>query len=172
MTNINWDDVLKEQANDPGIGAVPANKYPVRVKKAEAVTAQSGNPMIKVQLEITSGPYATRVVFTNIVFSTGNAKAMSFTLRKLGALGVTREVLAAQNPTTEQIASMIEGVEVEATVKVEQYNGEDKNDVAGFKALTDSTPAPPSVPGNSDAPPIPQVPTEEADAPDVPKAPF
>lgn len=89
MSEINWNDVLEEQAKDPGIGALPANKYNARVKKAEAVKASSGNPMIKLQLEVVGGPYDTRVVWTNIVFSTGNAKAMKYTLRKLAALGVT-----------------------------------------------------------------------------------
>lgn len=164
MSNpIDWNKVLEEQANDPGIGAIPKGKYPVRVKKAEAVTASSGSKMLKVQLEVMGGPYDTRVVFTNIVFSTQNPKAMSFTLRKLAALGVTREVLATQNPTTEQIASMIEGVEVEAEVEVREYNGDDTNDVKGFKALTSGIPAAPPVSTPSVVPdiPIPPAPTVE-----------
>src|SRR5690606_19482313 len=104
IMNMNWDEILKEQESDPGFAPVPDGKYPVRVEKAEATKASTGADMIKTQFVIVGGPHDGKKVFTNIVFSYNNPTAMRFTLRKLKALGVTREYLAANNPSTDQIA--------------------------------------------------------------------
>jgi hypothetical protein len=186
---MNWDDILKEQEQDPGFAPVPESKYPVRVEAAEATKASTGADMIKVQFGIVGGPFDTKKVFTNIVFSVGNPTAMRFTLRKLAALGVTKEILAAQNPTTAQIAGMILGAEAEAEVTLrpatEEYPA--KNDVKSLKRLgaaipdapapapapsTGGPPVPtPPAPAVPPPPPVPTPPTPPVPEPPAPPAP-
>jgi hypothetical protein len=144
--SMDWDKVLDEQAKDTTFGAIPASKYPLRVVKAEAVTAGTGNPMINIQTEVMGGPYDTKKVFERIVFSP-NPTAMRFTLRKLAALGVTKEILRAQNPSYAQIAVMIVGAEFEGEVTVDKdYNPEEpQNKIKTFRALPGGPSAPSAV---------------------------
>lgn len=166
--NMNWDEILREQESDPGFAPVPEGKYPVRVEKAEATKASTGADMIKTQFVIVGGPHDGKKVFTNIVFSYNNPTAMRFTLRKLKALGVTREYLAANNPSTDQIASMIVGATCEAEVTIREYEGEKSNDVKSLRDLGEpgGTPAPP-ITDSATAPPVPTVPP----APTIPEPP-
>lgn len=162
--NINWNDVLDSQTNDPGFGALPVGQYPVRVTKAEVVKASTGNPMIKVTSEVTSGPYASRLLWTNIVFKTDSPGTMRMALQKLGGLGVSREWIGSTNPTLNVIADAIAQVDAIADVEQREWQGEMRNDVKMFKPADGAgVPAPPSV---SEVPPAPAVP-----APDVPPAP-
>lgn len=167
---LNWDSILEEQEEaDSEFAAIPANTYTVEVDSAEATTAQSGNKMIKCTLRVQGGPYNGRLLWTNIVFATGNPVAMKFTLRKLRALGVTKEWLAAHNPSVEQIASAIEGKVVDAEVEQKPYNGEMTNDVKGFKAVTAGAGSPAPAPAASSEP-APPAPAKKAAAP-TPSAP-
>lgn len=165
---MDWDKILDEQAKDPGFAPVPAGKYPVRVEKAEAVKASTGNDMINITLVIEGGPYDTKKVFTRIVFALTSSTAMRFTLRKLAALGVTREVIAAQKPSVEQIASMLVGAKVEAEVEVRPATPEydASNDVKSFRKLGESNVAG----AGANVPPIP-VPTAEPPLPSPAPAP-
>lgn len=166
--NIDWNTVLKEQESEPGFSAVPETSYDMIIDKAEATRASTGAPMIKVQAKIEGGPYDGRIVFTNIVFS-DNATAMKFTLRKLNGLGVSKETLAAHNPSVPQIATMIEGVRFIGEVVKRPYEGEDRNDIKSFKAPAGGTAAPlppkpagvPSLPADDAVPGRPDVPSEE-----------
>lgn len=169
--SMNWDDILKQQEQDPGFAPVPESKYPVRVEKAEATKASTGADMIKLQLVIMGGPYDTKKVFTNIVFSKDNPTAMRFTLRKLAALGVTREVLSAQNPSLAQIASMLEGATAEAEVTVREYEGEKTNDVKSLRKLGETGPGTPSAAGAAPSVPTPPAPTPDAATPPIPTPP-
>lgn len=155
---LNWDSILDEQEEvDAEFAAIPAQTYTVEVDTAEAVTASTGNRMIKCTLRVQGGPYNGRLLWTNIVFATNNPNAMKFTLRKLRAMGVTKEWLATHNPSVEQIAEKIEGVIVEAEVEKKPYNGSETNDVKGFKPVTSGggSPAPAAA---AAAPPAPSAP--------------
>ena len=168
---MDWNQILDEQEKDPGFKPVPADKYRVRIDKAEAVKAGTGRDMLKLQCKIVGGPYDTKMVFTNIVFAPDNPNAVRFTLRKLKALGLSEELLRSQNPKPAQIATMIQGVEVEAEVTLRPATDEyeEQNDVKTFRSLTAAAgvPAPPPVAGAS-VPPPPAVP-EPAAEPSIPK---
>jgi len=162
---IDWNKVLDDQEKDPGFKPVPTDKYRVRIDKAEAVKAGTGADMIKVQAKVVGGPYDTKMIFTNIVFTYDNPVAVKFTLRKLKGLGLSEEMLRAQNPSPAQIANMIVGVEAEADVveKPATTEYEASNDIKGFRSLTAGAgvPAPPSVaaapaPAPAAAPEIPK----------------
>lgn len=169
MSNLNWDAILDEQdLIEDEFSAIPAGTYTAVVDSAEAKTAQSGNKMVGLMLSISGGPYNNRKVWTNIVFSLDNANAMRYTLRKLNALGVTREWLAEHNPDTAAIAAAVVGVQVSIEVEVRQWQGEDRNDVKTFRAISGAgtgTPPPPSAPASPDVPSLTPTP---APTPDVP----
>lgn len=172
--SLDWDKILEEQASDPGFAPVPASKYPVRVDKVEATKASTGNDMLNVQCVIEGGPYDGKKVFTRIVFAKDNPTAMRFTLRKLAALGVTKEVIAAQKPSLVRIAELITGAQAEADVVVkpatEEYDA--SNDVKSFKRLGEpSASGSPIPPGATAAPPAPPVPTPPVPAPPAPPVP-
>lgn len=163
---LNWDDILEEQEGaDTEFAAIPATTYTVEIESAEARTAQSGNKMINLTCRVQGGPYDQRIVWTNIVFATDNPTAMKFTLRKLKALGVTKEWLARENPSTETIAAQIEGVVAEAEVTQRTWEDELRNDIKSFKAL--ATPSPGSAASEPPAPAATPTPTPDPE----PKAP-
>lgn len=160
--SMNWDEVLRKQEEEGGdFDALPADTYDVVVHEAEAVTASTGAPMIKTVLKVEGGPYDGRQVWTNIVFSE-NVTAMRFTLRKLDALGLSKETIMAQNPSVSTIAKMITGARARAEVQIRQYEGEDRNDVKSFKRADGAAPLSvptvkpegvPSVPSSTPVPP-------------------
>lgn len=102
---------------------------------------------------------------------------MKFTLRKLRALGVTREYLRTHNPRPAQIAALVKGAEAEADIAISEYEGEATNEIKGFKALNVtglggvSAPVPsPPVPDPA-SPPRPPMTADEVPAPPVPATP-
>ncbi len=175
--NIDWDKVLDDQTQDPQSGAAPDGSYDVRVTSAKATRASTGNPMIKVTCEITTGPYATKPIWTNIVLKTDSVPTMRMALQRLTALGVSREWIASTNPSLETIASQIVGAEAVAELTSREWNGELRNDVKTFKATgtgSGTPPAPsvgpsvgaaPSVPSAPAVPPAPTIPEAAAEAP-------
>lgn len=167
MSDINWSEVLDDIAQDPGLKPLEPGNYTVIVEKAEAVRAQSSNaPMIKVQARVKGGSADGKVLFTNLVFSTGNPKAMNFTLRKLDGLGLSTETITANNMSTAAIASAIIGAVADVEVTQKEYNDTTQNEIKSFKRPAGSVPGAPSVqPG-----PKPGVPTVPA-APKVPAPP-
>jgi hypothetical protein len=189
---LDWDSVLgevdKQEEEDKKEGkgnfdALPKDDYPVLVQEAEKRVAQSsGNDMINVRLQVTEGPFANRVLFTNIVFSKGSPKGMRMTLDKLAALGVTREFLALNKPSPAAIAEMLVGRRALASVDIQGPDAGDfagRNEVKRFKAidgLVQEAPAAPAAAAKPGVPsiPTPVVPVEEtapAAAPAVPQVP-
>lgn len=169
---LNWDDILEEQEeSDSEFAALPAQTYTVEVAEAEAKVAQSGNQMIKLTCRVQGGPYNGRLLWTNIVFATANPTAMKFTLKKLRALGVSKEWLARENPNTATIASKLEGVVAEAEVEQKPYNGDMTNEIKAFKSITGATPtaAAPSPAAPAAASPEPKAPSTPTTASDIPK---
>lgn len=170
-TQLDWDAILDDQAaNSDDYSALPAGPYTVQVDDATAKVAQSGNAMISVTCRVLGGPYDGRIVWTNIVFATSNATAMKFTLRKLKALGVTRDWIADNNPTTEQIATKIIDKVVDVDIEIRQWDGEDRNEIKTFRKST-ATPSPASASKSakpkkakaSARPDVPQVPAPSVD---------
>lgn len=180
---LNWDDVLGEveadEKENPSSGgdfeALPAGPYPVVVQEAEKQVSQNtGKDMIKVRVQVTEGPYANRVLFSYIVFSTDNPKAMRITLDKIAAFGVTREFIATQKPSIPQIAELLVGRKAKATVGIQkegEYAG--RNEVKGFRPLEGvDQPAPQVTESKPGVPVIPQPEVPAADATATPSIPL
>jgi hypothetical protein len=180
---LNWDDLLgqveteeKENPDKGDFDAIPKGNYNIVVKEAEKQVSKSGKDMIKVQVQITDGPYANRVLFNYIVFSPESPKAMRMTLIRLAAFGITREFIATTRPSIGAIADLLEGRKAVAVVGI-QAEGEYKgtNEVKSFKVLEGvDQPAPQAaaskpagVPSGIPTPniPTPSVPTPTPSAP-------
>lgn len=173
-SNLNWDDVLgdvEKYEADPEVKksndfeAIPAGPYTVVVQEAEkAVSGNTGRDMIKVRVQVAEGPYANRVLFAYIVFTTDNPKNMRITLDKIAAFGITREFIATQKPSIPQIAELLVGRKATATVGIQQsgdYKG--NNEVKGFRPLKGVDQPAPQV--TVSKPGVPTIPQPEAAAP-------
>ena len=173
MSDLNWDDVLgsveaEEKENPSSSGdfeALPKGPYEVVVQEAEKQTAKSGNDMIKTRVQVSSGPYANRILFSYIVFSQGNPKAMRMTLERLAAFGLTREFIATQKPSIPQIAELLVGRKATAVVDI-QKEGDfaGRNEIKSFRPLEGAAQPAPAAPSNKPAG-VPNIPTPAAEAP-------
>lgn len=165
--NLDWDSVLQqvehEEKENPSLGPgdfepLPNGPYNVVVQEASKEVSKSGNDMIKTRVQVTEGPYANRVLFSYIVFSKGNPKAMRMTLERLSAFGITREIIATTKPSIPQIAEMMVGRRAVAVVSTQtegEYAG--RNEIKSFRAPKDAQPAP-AAPAAAPAPGIPNIP--------------
>lgn len=171
---LNWDDVLgeveAEEKENPDTGnsfeAIPKGPYNVLVQDTLSKPSASGKEMIKLELQVTDGPYANRKLFNYIVFSPENPKAMRMTLMRLGAFGITREFIATTRPSVGNIAELLVGRKAVAVVGIQEsgdYKG--SNEVKSFRAIEGEVQAAPTATSSKPAG-VPNIP-----APSVPSAP-
>ncbi len=161
---INWGEVLDEAANDNVSKPAPDGEYEIVVSSAEATTASTGSPMIKVTVDITSGPFKGKRVWDNIVLNSNSPVAMRISLQNLAALGVNREWIASTNPSIAQLVDAINGAEAIAILGTKTWNDEPRNEVKKYKPNTGTVPAPPTIASSTPAP------TSPASAPPPPSA--
>ena len=74
-----------EEAEPPSVGDVPDGKYQVRVLRVELARSQAGDPMLKWDLLVLSGPHADRHIFKNSVIT---HRSLPFVKGDLLTLGV------------------------------------------------------------------------------------
>jgi hypothetical protein len=172
--DLNWDDVLGEVEEDEkenpakpqgDFEALPKGPYEVVVQEAEKLVSSSGNDMIKVRVQVSSGPFANRVLFSYIVFAKTNPKAMRMTLERLAAFGITREFIALQKPSIAEIAELLVGLKATAVVAIQdsgEYKG--RNEIKSFRALEGAPQPTPQVAASKPAG-VPNIPAPEAPAP-------
>lgn len=174
MSDLNWDEVLggveAEEKENPDRGggdfeALPAGPYEVVVQEADKQVSSTNKDMIKVRVQVTTGPYANRILFSYIVFAKENPKAMRMTLERLAAFGLTREFIASQRPSIPQIAELLVGRKATAVVAIQdkgEYKG--RNEIKSFRALDGVAQPAPAVAAAKPAG-VPNIPTPEAAAP-------
>src|SRR5262245_5716490 len=115
-----WDSAIKDAVE--GFQPVPAQTYQVRVQDAEAKKASSsGSPMIKLTLEIETGPHKGRLLWTNMVLKPGSPGSAKIFAVKAMAFGLTAEWLAANKPTLAQTAKALIGRQAMAEVTMRTY---------------------------------------------------
>jgi hypothetical protein len=146
MTNIDWNSELDkvDEATKP-IAEGPASFRIVEAKPTKA--SSSGNPMIRLSAKVEGGPDDGKVAFVNLVFPFDNPRAMKMTLRRLTGLGISADLLKAENPSIEQIAAKLIGRLASGTVTHREWNGEVQNDVDFVgSAMPSGVPDAPSIP--------------------------
>jgi len=171
MSNINWGSELDKV--DEATKPISEGGHTFRIVEAKPTKASSsGNPMIRLSAKVEGGPDDGKVAYVNLVFPFDNPRAMKMTLRRLNGLGVSADLLKAENPSIEQIAAKLIGRSAGGTVTHREWNGEVQNDVDFMGSGTPSgVPDAPSIP-KPDIPeaaaPTPTVPTPDiAPTPDV-----
>lgn len=175
--SLNWDDALRadEEMGDGGFNPIPKGPYIVRVLEAEAKTFSTGNPGIKLKVAVVGGPFADRLLWTNLVWNASNPQSLGMFSKKVQAFGLTREWLAAANPSLQAIAKELLGRMASADVEVSEYQGKATNDVKRLNPIAGAVPGAPvpvPTPGVPTAPPVaPVAPMAPPVAPTPPVAP-
>ena len=114
--------------------AIPAGLYPVEIAQLEyKLSASSGNPMWETLLRITDGEYRNRQLFFYFPFSIAAQPMTKAAIRQIAP-----ELLEGPfKPKQVAESGDLIGRECMAKVKVENYQGEPRNKVAGLRALKD-----------------------------------
>lgn len=73
-----------EQAQPPAFDEVPDGKYQVRIETVRLTTSRNGDPMLKWDLVVMSGPHQGRHIFKNAVITTASLPFVKGDLKVLG----------------------------------------------------------------------------------------
>lgn len=141
--DIDWEGLLDEIEEGDGVfdtDLLPPGTYPVRIVKAEKTLAKtSGNEMINMTMEVTEDPGKGKWIWDRVNFAVNSKKSMAITINQLGLLGISRNWLAANSPTVEQIAAKLVGREVVVKIGHREYEGTTYYDVKGYEAAAKSS---------------------------------
>lgn len=131
---------LMNQAKEAGGGftVIPAGLYISKCIEAEYRSSANGKPQIKTRWEVIEGPQTgEKGLWNYFTLSTDNPKAVAMFLKHMKSLGFDEEFfnqMQGYSPedVVKRIASMLEGRVAQLKVKIEQYNGDDKNGIENF----------------------------------------
>jgi hypothetical protein len=123
VLNLDFSNVQSREPLEPGW-------YLVTVSSIEEVTASTGNPMLKITMDVDSDESGTpidgnRKLFTNLVLI---EKTMGMVKNFMNAIGLTLDDIVTID-TDELIGS-----QVMVRVVQEMYDGEIRNYTKGFKS--------------------------------------
>ena len=165
---------------------LPPDTYTATVETAEAVIANSGNPMIKVKFSIVGGPHNGTWVNNNFVLALNSPKgdaALKPFFRQMGVFGITDEdfnAIPASEPVEglKLIAPRLVGQTVTIKTDIREYEGKKYPDVKSVAKASGTTPGVPQVgvpqvpaAASIQAPPaVPAIPQVPAPAPAPPVA--
>lgn len=134
--SIDWADLIENlPETTPTRDLIPPDTYIVKVTKAEANLAKSGNGKIDLTMVVDEGQYRGRTVWGRINFATNSAVSMAITVEQLAQFGVTRTWLATNSPSNAQIAARLVNQRVQIKVTHREWEGTQYYDVKGFKAV-------------------------------------
>jgi hypothetical protein len=137
--NLDWENILEDLPETaPSRDPLPPGPYTVRVESADAGVSKTGNNKVELTFVVEDGPHKGRKVWGRINFAKSSPDSMAITVEQLAQFGITRKWLAANNPTTEQIARKLMGETVEIATAQREYNGKVYADIRGYKALPQS----------------------------------
>lgn len=127
-TTYNWSEMQREAT------VVLEGEFPITVVKSDAVKTQNGKDMIKAQFKIDAGTYAGRKLFSNFVISPESPGAMRMFFGQLAVFGLDAAFfasIAGQPPAA--IAAALDGRKAIAVLKKGQWNGQDREEIIGYK---------------------------------------
>lgn len=175
MVSTSWGSLRKtaEDASKP----LPKDWYDVQVEKAELTTSSTNKPMIKVVLQVMSGPQAgNRKVWTQFVFSPDSPFALQMFFKNMAAFGLDEKFfdsLPEGDPEVglNLVAAQLTGCTARALIAPRTFNGTDRDNVVEITApqggasrpavsvapapSTSSAPAGPPTPNVPAGPPTP-----------------
>lgn len=129
MSEIDWASLHKDATT------TLTGDFSVVITEATAQKTSNGDKdMIKWKAKIETGPYAGRPLWGNFTISPESPGAMRILFAHLAALGVDGAFFQKYpKATIAQIASALTGRQAIATVGVRQWNGQDREEVQGWK---------------------------------------
>lgn len=169
MTGINFKTLYNEAGK-----LLPPGEYDCVVSKTEPTQSSTGKPMIKAQFVIENGPYKDRTLFSQFVLSAENPNALRMWFNQMKNFGM-EGAFWDSNPSLEDVASRILGKRIRVEVDHRAWQGQDRENVAGYKPSQATGPIPPGMVNGgvtsgaatppSPTPPSPSAPTAAAPAP-------
>jgi len=140
-----FDANEQEPAKD--FEAIPAGKYEVVITDSEMKPTKAGTgEMLKLTLQVVSGPHKNRFIWTNLNLRNPNATAEQIARGQLAAI-----CLAVGIPQPKDSEELHDKPLI-ARVSVREYQGDKQNEVKGFSSRGDAEPpaaadVPPTKPG-------------------------
>lgn len=113
MADETWDEFIADAADV--FKPLPEGTYEFIITETEGKVSKSGNPMIKVNAKVTSGPEAGKSIKEFYVIRAAS-QAKKF-VEHLRAMGITMETVVAHKPTMQQLAKVMEGKQFQGKVK-------------------------------------------------------
>ncbi len=111
--------------------ALPRGVYPCTIAECEFTYSQSsGNPMWTLQLEVSEGEYAGRILYSHLVFK---GAGLGFTKRQLNRIAPELMEKPFDVQDVEVISTML-GKQLKAKVTIRKYEGNDTNNVRDLLA--------------------------------------
>ena len=115
-----------------GYSPIPDGWYRGQIQKADLRDTKSGGKMIALGITIIGEKYAGRMVWANINIRNPSAEAERIGQQQLGS--VLRAIGLAKVGDTDELI----GGSLEFKAATEEYQGEKKNSVKGFRAIQGS----------------------------------
>jgi hypothetical protein len=137
MAEFDWAALQKEASST----VLPDGDYTVIVTSAEATTASTGKPMIKLKLAIAEGPKKDRTLFTQFVLAAESPFALQRWFANLACFSLDAAYFAS-NPNLERIAHDLLNRGAVAIVGHREWQGADRNEVQGFRPYAPNGPVP------------------------------
>lgn len=165
---LDWS-ALQQEAKSAGV--LPDGDYNLVVVDATATTASTGKPMIKMKLRVLDGPQRDKPLWTQQVLSPDSPLALRIFFQTMAAFGLDSNFFAQLRSGAESmevVARNLRNRAVTATVGTRPWQGQDRNEISGFRALESSGPVPPGV--VTGAPTVGAVPGSPVGGPPVPAA--
>lgn len=117
-------------------------EYGVVVKEASCVRNAKGNPMLKVKLTVEQGPYAGRIVYTNMSFTPDSPTAQKILFGQFEILGLgerffeglSRATNLDENAQWEVIARELVGRRASVLIGPREWQGQKREEVQSWRA--------------------------------------
>lgn len=138
---LDWSALQKEAST---AGVIPAGEYNCAIISAEATTSSTGKPMIKFKARVLDGPQKDKPVWSQFTISPESAMALRMYFMQMAAFGLDSEYFGKQ-PSIADVARNLVNRAAVFTLSIRQWQGADRNQVDGVKALSGGAPVPPGV---------------------------
>lgn len=117
--------------------AIPEGWYPVVITESDMVDTKAGDGRyLKLKLQIIDGPFSGRTLFDQLNLENPNETAVKIAKGSLSA------ICRAVGRMTVRQSEELHNLPLQARVIQEEYRGEMKNKVKGYKAAAEAAPAP------------------------------
>ena len=146
MTSFNLGAALQNYKAESEITLLDAGTHTLEVTSAKAGTAKAG-PTITPVYKVHSGPYAGKRVMTGKISFAETALWKTFPL--LEGFGISQDFILQANSQPDPIKAIADamvGRIVDATVSVDNWNGEDRNKLDKVKLATAAQAVAPPLP--------------------------